>query len=75
MTNAKKLSYSEFAKLISNVKLGVDMGIITEIDSKKVNEMNVVTKPATLQKYCKEVLEAPERDLKRAEFIKMIVKK
>lgn len=75
LTNAKKLSYAECAKLISNVKLGVDMGIIKEIDTKKVNEMSIVTKPATLQKYCKDVLDAHERDLKRAEFIKMIIKK
>ena len=75
LTCAKKLSYNECAKLISMVKLGVDMGIIKDIDSRKINEINVIAKPATLQKCCKEVLEAKDRDIKRAEFIKMIVKK
>ena len=73
LTSAKKISSDESAKLISVVKLGVDMGIIKEIDSKKINEMSIMTKPATLQKCFKEELEPRERDIKRAELIKRIV--
>ena len=36
LTSARKLSYDECAKLVSMVKLGVDLGIIKEIDSRKV---------------------------------------
>lgn len=75
LTCAKRLSYSECAKLISMVKLGIDMGIIKDIDSKKINEINVIAKPATLQKCCKEELTAQQRDLKRAELIKQIIRK
>lgn len=74
LTSARKISSDECAKLISIVKLGVDMGIIKEIDSKKVNEISIMTKPATLQKCYKEALEPNERDVKRAELIKNIMK-
>ncbi len=75
LTSARKLSYDECAKLVSMVKLGVDLGIIKEIDSRKVNEISIATKPATLQKCCKEILGPKERDEKRADIIKMIVNK
>ena len=41
----------------------------------KVNEISVVTKPATLQKFSKETLEGVELEMKRAEMIKKIIKK
>ena len=72
---AKKLTYGEAEKLISMVKLGVDMGIITDLDNKKVNEINIISKPATLQKYAKETLVGKELDIKRAEFIQKVIKK
>lgn len=75
LSNAKKISYNECSKLISMVKLGVDMGIIKDIDARKVNELSIVTKVATLQKCCKEEMEPNERDIKRAEIVKMIIKK
>ncbi len=73
LANAKKLSYNECAELVSMVKLGVDMGIIKEINSDKINRINIIAKPATLQKCCKKVLEPMQRDIKRAELIKKII--
>lgn len=72
---ARKLSYKESEQLISIVRLGVHMGLIKEIDAKKVNEISVVTKPATLQKFSKETLEGTALEMKRAEMIKKIIKK
>ncbi len=72
---AKKLSYKESERLISVVRLGVHMGIIKDIDSKKVNEISVVTKPATLQKFAKESLDGTALEMKRAEMIKKIISK
>lgn len=70
---AKKLNYNECAKLISSVKLGVDMGIIKDIGSEKVNKIQTLVKPASLQKYSNKKLEASERDIKRAELIREIL--
>lgn len=70
---ARKMTYSECAKLISIVRLGISMGIITEIDNEKLNKISILTKPATLQKYLKKELSAEERDIKRAKVIKQII--
>ena len=70
---ARKMTYSECAKIISIVRLGISMGIITEIDNKKLNKISILTKPATLQKYLKKELSAEERDIERAKVIKQII--
>ena len=75
LTSAKKISSNECAKLISVVKLGVDMGIIKEIGSDQINQISIMTKPATLQKCYKEEFEPVQRDMKRAELIKNIIHK
>lgn len=75
LKSARKISYAECVKLVSMVKLGIDMGIIKEIDQRKINEISVISKPATLQKCCKEDLDANGRDIKRAELIKKIIEK
>lgn len=72
---AKKLSYLECAKLISIVRLGINMGIIKEIDSKKLNKISVFTKPATLQKCLKKEMTPEERDVERGNLIKQIIEK
>ncbi len=36
-------------KLMSDVRLGVDMGIIKEVTDLKVNKLEILTKPANLQ--------------------------
>ena len=70
---ARKMTYSECAKLISIVRLGISMGIVTEIDNEKLNKISILTKPATLQKYLKKELSAEERDIERAKVIKQII--
>ena len=74
LSNAKKLTSEECACLLSDVKLGVDLGIINELNDLKVKKIETYTKPANLQKYLGQVLEEYERDIKRAEVIKNIIK-
>lgn len=50
LSNAKKISSEEAKELLSNVKLGTDMGIITELNDLKVNELLLYTKPRKLTK-------------------------
>ncbi len=73
LANCKKISSNEAIDLLSNVKLGVDMGIIKELDDLKVNSLQLYTKPANLQKYLGEKIDAYKRDIKRAEVIKQIM--
>ena len=74
LSNCKKMSSEESRKLLSDVKLGTDLGIIEELNDSKVLKMYLYTKPANLQKYIGRELSAIERDIKRAEVIKKIIK-
>ena len=74
LTNCKKISSDECSNLLSDVKLGTDMGIIEELNDLKVKKLQIYTKPANLQKYVGQTLNAYDRDIKRAEVIKRIVK-
>ena len=73
LSNAKKISSEECNELLSDVKLGTDLGIIKELNDLKIKKIQVYTKPATLQKYIGQPLEAYTRDIKRAEIIKQII--
>ncbi len=73
MANARKISSDEMTKLISDVRLGVDMGIINEMTDLKVNKLEILSKPANLQKYFGENLDIFDRDIKRAELVKKIL--
>lgn len=71
--NCKKISSKEAEQLLSDVKLGTDLGIIKELTDVKVNKLELYTKPANLQKRLGKKLEDIERDVKRAEVIKQII--
>lgn len=74
LVNAKKMSSKECNKLISDVKLGIDLGIIKNVALEKINELSIYTKPASLQKYLGEILTQEERDMRRCEVINKILK-
>lgn len=73
LSNCKKISSDECNKLLSDIKLGTDLGIIKELTDLKVNELEIYTMPANLQKYIGEVFDEYTRDIKRAEVIKKII--
>lgn len=73
LANCKKISSEECKELLSDIKLGTDMGIIKELDDLKVNKLYLYTKPANLQKYVAKQLDDYQRDIARAEIIKQIV--
>lgn len=74
LTNCRKITLEETEKLLSNVKIGTDLGILPELTDSKIQKMYLYIKPANMQKYLGEQYEAFERDIKRAEVIKNIIK-
>ncbi|HOQ01469.1 MAG TPA: protein arginine kinase [Acetivibrio clariflavus] len=70
LSNARIISSEESFKLISDVRLGVDMGIIKNIDVAKLNEILLYIQPANLQKIFDRTLSPDERDIKRADLIR-----
>ncbi len=73
LKNCRKISSEECKSLLSDIKLGTDLGIIKELNDLKVNQLILYTKPANLQKYVGKSLEDYERDITRAEVIKQII--
>ena len=73
LTNCRKISSEETRDLLSNIKLGTDLGILKELTDLKVQKLYLYTKPANLQKYLGTQYEAIERDIKRAEVIRQIL--
>jgi len=74
LKNARIISSEETVKLLSIVRLGVDLGIVQDVDTKVINELFIMTQPAHLQKLEKKTLSPNERDVKRAELIRKMFK-
>ena len=73
LTNAVRITSDECISLLSDVKLGTDLGIINELNDSKVKQLELYTKPANLQKYVGKLLNTYDRDIKRGEVIKNII--
>ena len=73
LANAMKLSSEECRKLLSDVKLGTDLGIIKELDDMKVSKLETYTKPGNLKKYLAKELDAYDRDIERSKVVKQIL--
>ena len=70
LKHARLLNSEETMKLISDVRLGVDLKIIDDIKPSVLNELLVVTSPAYLIKHAGRELNAQQRDIYRAELVR-----
>ncbi|MDD2585174.1 MAG: protein arginine kinase [Syntrophomonadaceae bacterium] len=69
LTNSRVITSNEALSLLSEVRLGVDMGIIKDIKPFAINELIVALRPAHLQKKAGKEMDAFNRDIKRASVI------
>lgn len=70
LRSAHIISTKEMMGLLSMVRLGVDMGVVGDIDRRAVNELFILTQPAHLQKIEGKMLSSAQRDVKRAALIR-----
>ena len=70
LRSAHIMNTKETMSLLSMVRLGVDMGLINDIDRRAVNELFILTQPAHLQKIEGRVLSSAQRDVKRANLVR-----
>jgi protein arginine kinase len=70
LKSAVMLSSKECLNLLSNVRLGVEVGIIKDVDKNTLNKLLVDIQPASLQKATREKLFDKQRDLNRAALVK-----
>lgn len=73
LTNARTISGQETMKLLSDIRLGIDMGILKNIPSDILNKIMVSTNNASLQKQAGIELNTMERDTIRAEEIRKLL--
>lgn len=70
MNNARVMNSHECMKLLSDIRLGVDAGIIENIPVQLLNEIMIETQTASIQKQSGKELSASERDIIRAEMVR-----
>ncbi|CCQ93788.1 protein tyrosine kinase [[Clostridium] ultunense Esp] len=67
---ARSMETKEATSLLSDVLLGVDLGLIEGIPSAELNELWVMIQPGYVQTYFAQPMTAEERDEKRATLIR-----
>lgn len=70
LKSARRITSEETMELLSAVRLGVNLGLLPELDISTVNELFILTQPAHLQTLEKRALSTNERDAMRADFIR-----
>lgn len=69
MSYARIMSSEEAIELLSDLRLGIDLEMITGVDGRILNEMMAFIQPGLLQGRGKKMMASSERDLRRAEAI------
>jgi protein arginine kinase len=67
---ARIMTSEEAAACLSNVRLGVDLGIIKEVPLHVLNECMILIQPGFVQQYAGTTLQASERDMYRAKLLR-----
>jgi len=70
LKHARVISSEETIEQLSYLRLGVYLGIIPQVPMTTLNDLFIFTQPSHLQKIQGKALEATDRDVVRAEFIR-----
>lgn len=70
LKNAYIISSQETIELLSMVRLGIDLGILTQVNQANINELFITIQPAHLQKIEAKKLSPSQRDTRRAALIR-----
>ena len=71
LKNAQTISSEETMHLLSSVRMGINLGLIDDLEIPTVNELFIHTQPAHLQKLRQESLESAERNVARASYLRL----
>lgn len=75
LKNARIMDTGETLKRLSDLRLGVDMGILEDIDITDINQMMLLIQPGNLQKTTGRTLDSDERDTCRAQLVREMMNK
>lgn len=73
LENARVLTLKEALGLLSSIRLGVEEGLIEDIDIKKVNKMLLFSQNASIQNHLDRELKEKERNIERAKLMRSIL--
>lgn len=68
--NVRSVTSQEAMALLSDVRLGIDLGLIKDIKPEVLKDLLVAIRPATLQKLVGRSLGPDERDIERASLVR-----
>ena len=67
---AQTISSEETMHLLSSIRMGVNLGLLDDVEIPTVNELFIHTQPAHLQKLRGTALESAERNVERAKYLR-----
>ncbi len=70
LLHSRIIESKEAAQCISDVRLGIDLGFISEISPAILNELLILTQPGIIQQHAGKTLSPFERDVRRATLIR-----
>lgn len=74
LRNARIISSKEAMEHISNIRIGIAVGLINNIEFDDINKLIISIQPAHIQNDEENILDKKERDIKRAGFIRNALK-
>lgn len=69
LQNAQQISSEETMFLLSRVRMGINLGLIGDLEIPEVNQLFIRTQPAHLQKLRHSELDTDERNVERANYL------
>jgi protein arginine kinase len=69
LQNAQQISSEETMFLLSRVRMGINLGLIGDLEIPEVNQLFIRTQPAHLQKIHHTLLDTDQRNIERANYL------
>ncbi len=69
LQNAQQISSEETMFLLSRVRMGINLGLIGDLEIPDINQLFIRTQPAHLQKIRQTVLDTDQRNIERANYL------
>ncbi|WP_100374415.1 protein arginine kinase [Bacillus sp. FJAT-45037] len=70
LSHSRVIESKEATQRLSDVRLGIDVGLLENVSANILNELMILTQPGFLQQYAGEVLSPEVRDERRATLIR-----
>jgi protein arginine kinase len=70
LSYSRNMESKEATQRLSDVRLGIDLGLIDNVSGNILNELMILTQPGFLQQYAGEILSPEQRDQRRAALIR-----